>query len=240
MAKAKTTENAKKVPNAEPVGSPDTEKVITDDTNAAPESAGTSGSAKDAGTNSAVTSSTETPSKSNDENGTGNIVGPVDGDQLEIGIDLGTHGDILVAAVFRDGMFQFDAGDLSLADLISIIAAVDDDDKRQIAETLKSYLVWAKGGLTGASEHVKDDDDEDDAAEARYRREYPNLHRAMEEWKAKGKTSVPTMSIKSKIDGFWRAGIKHRKEVNPISMADLTAAKAELLLAEPNLVIELV
>ncbi len=237
MAKAKTTENAKKVPNVEPVGSLDPNNVATGGTNAGTNDANISGFVMAAG--APIASVAANPTDASQEhavNGTGNLASPVDGDQLEIGIDLGTHGDVLVVAFFRDGIFQFAANDLPVADLISIIAAADDDDKRQIAEALKSYLVWAEGGLSGDGVVIA----QEESAEDRYRREYPNLHRAMEEWKAKGKTSVPTMTIKSKVDGFWRAGIKHRKEVNSISMADLTAEKAELLLAEPNLVIELV
>jgi len=234
MAKQSKSTIAPKVPDAEPVGDFAKNKVATGDINAEAGGADLSASASAAGGAPAATSSSDT-SREHHEDGTGNPVGPVEGSTLKVGIDLGDGGDVSLLAVYRDGYLHIDAQELALADLMSIIGAASDEDKREIAKAFQAYFVW------------QDDDDElrsvstdpNEVERDRYRKNYPHLSRAMDDWLASGNASVPTMRIVSKVDGFWRAGIKHTTKPVELSMANLTPDRAEALLSEPKLVIEL-
>lgn len=237
MAKQSKSTNAPKVPDAEPVGDFEQNKVATGDINAEAGGADLSASASAADGASAATSSTDT-SREHHEDGTGNPVGPVEGSTLKVGIDLGDGGDVSLLAVYRDGYLHIDAQELALADLMSIIGAASEEDKRAIANALQSLVPPAQ--LIFSADATKlAVVDPNEAERNRYREAYPNLSRAMDDWLACGNTSVPAMRIVSKVDGFWRAGIKHTTKPAERSMANLTPDQAEALLSEPKLVIEL-
>lgn len=159
-----------------------------------------------------------------------------DGTEIAVGIDLADGGSILTAAVYRNGVYMMDVQALELADLISIIAVTDDDEKREILKALQAYLMWSDDEAKSEPDHAELVEAERDS----YRKQYPSLSRIMDEWKSTGQTGVPTLRIVSKIDGFWRAGIQHTIQPVELSMANLTPDKAELLLSENTLIIELI
>lgn len=238
MAKQSKSTNAPKVPDAELVGDFDKSNVATGDTNAGAGGADLSASASAAGGAPAATSSTDT-SREHHEDGTGNPVGPVEGSTVKVGIDFANGGDVSLLAVYRDGYFHIDAQELALADLMSIVGAARDEDKREIANALQSLvppaqLIFSEDETTKLAVVDPNETERD-----RYREAYPHLSHAMDDWLASGNTSVPTMRIVSKVDGFWRAGIKHTTKPVEMSMANLTPDQAEALLSERKLVIEL-
>ncbi|TIX53017.1 MAG: hypothetical protein E5V28_30895 [Mesorhizobium sp.] len=91
-----------------------------------------------------------------------------------------------------------------------------------------------------------------DATEAEFRAKYPRTFAALDAWRAAegDEGEQPTgLRIKSKIEGFRRAGIAHSKATvdHPLETfagrhegERVGLARLEMLFAEPNLVVELI
>lgn len=227
MAKAKTTENKPaQVPAAELVGD---HANLTDKTDEANKVTAHSQSPAD-GMASATFS---------EDNGITFDFGkdqPAEGAEVSLGIDLGDGGSILTVAVFKDGILTFDVATLELADLMTIVGRADDDDKREILKALQSYLGLSETDVQSAIEPA----DPAEIAREQYRADYPALSRAMDDWQASGNTDIPTLRVVSKLEGFWCAGIQHSIAPVEWSMTKFPPQHAELLLTEPNLIIELI
>ncbi len=73
-----------------------------------------------------------------------------------------------------------------------------------------------------------------------YRKQYPRLAAMMDDWNAFGVRRSPVLRITSKVDGFRRAGISHLKTAVEHDTINLTPVQIEALLAEPNLVVEVI
>lgn len=227
MAKAKTPENKPvQVPAAELVGDHANLTQQTDETNTASNVAVSPESAE---------AGKEFIQIDPDRVGTATLA-LTDGTEVALGIDLGDGGSILTVAVFKDGILTFDVAVFELADLMTIVGRADDDDKREILKALQSYLGLSDTDVPSVIEPT----DPADIAREQYRADYPALSRAMDDWQASGKTDIPTLRVVSKLEGFWCAGIQHSIAPVEWSMAKFQPQQAELLLTEPNLIIELI
>lgn len=80
-----------------------------------------------------------------------------------------------------------------------------------------------------------------DGGEAEFRARFPCLSTAIDAWEASGAPAPTAVRIRSKTDGFRRAGIAHSKApVEHAMEAFKGPEQLEALFAEPNLVVELI
>ena len=227
MAKAKTTENKPaQVPAAELVGD---HANLTDKTDEA----------------NKVTAHSQSPADGMasitfyEDNGITFDFGkdqPAEGAEVSLSIDLGDGVSIPTVAVFKEGTLTFNTVIFNLANLLTITGRADDDDKREVLKALQSYFGLSEKDVQSAIEPA----DPAEIAREQYRADYPALSRAMDDWQASGKTDIPTLRVVSKLEGFWCAGIKHSIAPVEWSMTKFPPHRAELLLTEPNLIIELI
>lgn len=80
-----------------------------------------------------------------------------------------------------------------------------------------------------------------DGGEAEFRARFPRLAAAIDAWQATGAPAPTAVRIRSKVEGFRRAGIAHSKmPVEHQLGAFLKPEHLEALFAEPNLVVEFI
>ncbi|MER9623237.1 HI1506-related protein [Mesorhizobium sp. M0222] len=78
--------------------------------------------------------------------------------------------------------------------------------------------------------------------EAEFRARFPRMSAELDAWKSENGDEVPSgVRIRSKVDGFRRAGIAHPKVPVEHQLSAFTGPEQiEALFAEPNLVVELI
>ncbi|MER9211574.1 HI1506-related protein [Mesorhizobium sp. M0663] len=80
-----------------------------------------------------------------------------------------------------------------------------------------------------------------DGGEAEFRARFPCLSTAIDAWEASGATAPTAVRIRSKTDGFRRAGIAHSKTPVEHQLDGFRSPEPlEALFAEPNLVVEFI
>ncbi|MER8817177.1 HI1506-related protein [Mesorhizobium sp. M0965] len=80
-----------------------------------------------------------------------------------------------------------------------------------------------------------------DGGEAEFRARFPCLSTAIDAWEASGAPALTAVRIRSKTDGFRRAGIAHSKTPVEHQLDGFRSPEPlEALFAEPNLVVEFI